>query len=173
MTVSKNIYLYLKSIQQYLTISYNIGQYYTISDNFHKIFDHICQYLSIFDIDNTCYAETFLLFLARAIGVAVGRRQAVDWQRRQWTAIFTIIFHSIFHFFSVATFSHGRSAHMKKLIYQKLIGAPNNLGFNPFPDPVGHFGTPCRCGVAGGERVPPAPLGWYLDRLFLDEKSYF
>ena len=90
----------------------------------------------------------------------------------------------------------------------------NNLGLDPFPDPVGHFEAPwwpfyifevlkegmiesknlfseswsegpitegltyirtpsaiwiewagrcCgRCGVAGGERVPPAPLGWYL-----------
>ena len=40
---------------------------------------------------------------------------------------------------------------------------PKNL------DPVGHFGAPwrpfgfCRrCGVAGGERVPPSPLGWYF-----------
>ena len=49
-----------------------------------------------------------------------------------------------------------------------MTGAPNNLGLDPFPDPVGHFGAHwqavrrCRrCGVAGGERVPPAPLGWY------------
>ena len=29
----------------------------------------------------------------------------------------------------------------------------------PGPDPVGHF---CRrCGVKGGEQVPPSPLGWY------------
>ena len=26
----------------------------------------------------------------------------------------------------------------------------------------GHFGFCRRCGVAGVERVPPAPLGWYL-----------
>ena len=25
----------------------------------------------------------------------------------------------------------------------------------------GHFGFCRRCGVAGGEQVPPAPLGWY------------
>ena len=48
---------------------------------------------------------------------------------------------------------------------------PKNLGVHTFPDPVGHFGAPwrpfwilqavwrCRrCGVAGGERVPPSPL---------------
>ena len=38
--------------------------------------------------------------------------------------------------------------------------------FNLWPDPVGHFGDPWwpfwiwrRCGIAGGERVPPLPLG--------------
>ena len=25
-----------------------------------------------------------------------------------------------------------------------------------------HFGICSRCGVAGGEQVPPAPLGWYF-----------
>ena len=25
-----------------------------------------------------------------------------------------------------------------------------------------HFGFCSRCGVAGGEQVPPAPLGWYF-----------
>ena len=46
---------------------------------------------------------------------------------------------------------------------------PKNLGVDTFPDPVGHFRSPgghfgfCRqCGVAGGERVPPSPLGWYF-----------
>merc|ERR1719206_469724 len=66
-----------------------------------------------------------------------------------------------------------RSVQIKKLIYQKLTGASNNLGLDPFPDPVGHFGAHWqavrRCrrrGVAGGERGPPAPLGWYSS-LFL------
>ena len=48
------------------------------------------------------------------------------------------------------------------------------LKFNLLPDPVSHFRVGgevlqavrcCRwCGVAGGERVPPAPLGWYNKR---------
>ena len=49
---------------------------------------------------------------------------------------------------------------------------PKNLGVDTFPDPFGHFGAHwqavwrCRlCGVAGGERVPPAPLGWNLGTL--------
>ena len=54
----------------------------------------------------------------------------------------------------------------------------NNLGLDPFPDyvchfwpPGGHFGFCRRCGVAGGERVPPAPLGWYF--LLIITKSRF
>ena len=55
---------------------------------------------------------------------------------------------------------------------------PNNLGLDPFSAPFGHFGAPwwpfgfCRrCGVAGGERVPPSPLGWYF--LYLSEEILF
>ena len=36
-----------------------------------------------------------------------------------------------------------------------------NLGKDTF-HPGGHFGFCMRCSVAGGERVPPAPLGWYF-----------
>ena len=75
-------------------------------------------------------------------------------------------------FFPVVYFSYRRIAPIKKLIYRKLTGVPNNLGLDPFADPVGHFGAHwqavrhCRrCGVAGGERVPPAPLGWYYQYL--------
>ena len=116
-------------------------------------------------------AESFIYtmqkkeLLGRACGVlAVGVR-AVDclhWRSGQY-------FHQSFHFSSVATFSHRRSARIKKLIYQKLLRMPKNLGEDTSPDPVGHFGAQwqavrrCRrCGVAGGERVPPAPLGWYF-----------
>ena len=50
-----------------------------------------------------------------------------------------------FHFpFSVATFSHRRSARIKKLIWRKWFETVNNLGLDPFPDPVGHFGAPWR-----------------------------
>ena len=45
-------------------------------------------------------------------------------------------------FSSVATFSHRRSARIKKLIQRKLLGAPKNLGVDILPDPVGHFGAP-------------------------------
>ena len=48
-----------------------------------------------------------------------------------------------FHFFfSVATFSHRRRARIKKLILRKWLEMANNLGLDPFPDPVGHFGAP-------------------------------
>ena len=30
----------------------------------------------------------------------------------------------------------------KKTIKQKCMGAPNNLGVDPFPDPLSHFGAP-------------------------------
>ena len=42
-----------------------------------------------------------------------------------------------------------------------MIRGSNNLRFNLFPDPIGHFGLSGRLGVAGGEREPQAPLGWY------------
>ena len=35
-----------------------------------------------------------------------------------------------------------------------MIGGSNNLRFDLFPDPIGYFGY--------SERVPPVPLGWYL-----------
>ena len=50
---------------------------------------------------------------------------------------------------------------MGALQYIELLRMPQNLGVNTCPDPVGHFGFCRRCGVAGGVRVPPAPLGWY------------
>ena len=75
--------------------------------------------------------------LARAVGVAVSRLA---------TALVDCYFHRYFfpHHFPVATFSHRRSAQIKKLILSKLTGAPKNLGLDPFPDPVGHFGAPWR-----------------------------
>ena len=56
--------------------------------------------------------------------------------------VFTIIFFP--PFFSVATFSHRRGARIKKLILQKWLEMPNNLGLIPFPDPVSHFLAPWR-----------------------------
>ena len=60
-------------------------------------------------------------------GIAVGRRQAVDWQRHQWPLfppLFSFSF-SFFLFFSVVNFSHRRSARIKKLIQRKR----SDLGF--------------------------------------------
>ena len=45
---------------------------------------------------------------------------------------------------------------------------PENLGVDTFPDPVRHFGFCRRCGVAGGKRAPPSPLGWYFFKFFLN-----
>ena len=55
------------------------------------------------------------------------------------------------------------------------MGVPKNQGVETFPDPAGHFGAPWwlflilqavwRYGVACGERVPPLPLGWYIQVL--------
>ena len=73
--------------------------------------------------------------------------------------LFSFLF---FFFFSVVYFSHRRSARIKKLIKRKLLKTSKNLVENTFPGSVSHFGFSRRCGVAGGERVPPAPLGWYL-----------
>ena len=53
-----------------------------------------------------------------------------------------IIFFPHDHDFSVAPFSHRRSARIKKLIYRKLFVVPNKMGLDPFPDPVGYFGAP-------------------------------
>ena len=48
-----------------------------------------------------------------------------------------------------------------------MTGAPKKLRVDTFPNPVGHSGF-CRwCGIAGGERVPTVPLGWYLVVLLL------
>ena len=44
----------------------------------------------------------------------------------------------------VATFSHKRSAWIKKLFLQKFSGAPKNLRVDTFPDPVSNFEAPWR-----------------------------
>ena len=41
-------------------------------------------------------------------------------------------------------------------------GSVKHLGVYPYPDYICHFGYFLQCGIAGGERVPPAPLGWYF-----------
>ena len=64
----------------------------------------------------------------------------------------------------------------KDFFKRKMMGTPKNLGVYMFPDPVGHFAAPCRPFwifevliegkiESGGERVPPAALGWYSERI--------
>ena len=71
--------------------------------------------------------------LAQAVDLPVVRRSG----GRLATTLFSIPFFSIF---SVATFSHRRSARVKKLIYLKLTGASKNV--DTLPGPIGHFGAP-------------------------------
>ena len=59
----------------------------------------------------------------------------------------------------------------KNLFSESCLKWPITLGWTPFQTPSailgatgGHFGFCRRCDVAGGERVPPAPLGWYFCR---------
>ena len=80
---------------------------------------------------------------------------------RRWT------YSALRHFFSsIATFSHRRSAQIKKLILQKLIGAPKPMGRH-LSRPRRQFWGPLLAildfaGITGGERLPPSLLGWYL-----------
>ena len=66
-----------------------------------------------------------------------------------------------------------------KTLFAKFDWGSNNLGLNLCQDPVRHFWAPwwpfwtllvvgCSrwCCVAGSERVPPPPLGWYLNIRF-------
>ena len=71
--------------------------------------------------------------------------QSIDWQQRKWPLFssFCSLFPPLF-FSSVATFSHKRSARIKKLIQQKLIRAPKTLEAETFPDSVGHLWAPYR-----------------------------
>ena len=85
--------------------------------------------------------------LARACGIPVGWRSGGRLATTLVATINVIIFFFFFLFFfsflfSVVYFSHRRSAWIKKLIQQKLTGAPKNLGIHAFADPLSHFGPP-------------------------------
>ena len=99
------------------------------------------------------FISTIIFFwkrlLARACGVSVVvvRAQRFGRQSAGNDVVATknaFLFFSFVFFFSVVYFSHRRSAWIEKLIQRKLKGAPQNLGVDPFPDPVGHFGAPWR-----------------------------
>ena len=89
---------------------------------------------------------------------------------RQLTGTTTVdcYFHHSFlptlsHHFSVTTFSHRKVPRIKKVIQQKLMGAPKTLGRRPLSRPHRPFWGPLEAilDFAGGERMAPAPLGWY------------
>ena len=83
-------------------------------------------------------------------------------------------FHRYFVFFSIF------SSPSRPFLIEGVLGSKNlfsksgskwpiTWGYTPFltllailGTPGGHFGFCRRCGVAGGEREPPAPLGWYV-----------
>ena len=48
------------------------------------------------------------------------------------------------------------------------MGVLKNLRVDTFPNPVHHFVFCRQYGMAGGERVPPVPLGWYIVKLHSD-----
>ena len=82
--------------------------------------------------------------LAQAVSVPVVQHSGGRLATTLVATIYVIILHfPLFpFFFSVATFSHGTIARIKKLILRKFTGAPKNLGVDTFPDPVGHLGAP-------------------------------
>ena len=66
---------------------------------------------------------------------------------------------------SAVTYSHRRSARIKKLIQQKLFRTLKNLGETPFQTPSdilghpgSHFGFCRRCGIAGGAAMQAVRL---------------
>ena len=77
------------------------------------------------------------LILALAYGVpAIGVRAVDCWQWRSGHYFHPSFLSPPFSpFFSVVTFSHRRSARIKKLISQKLTGTPKNLGVDRPPLP--------------------------------------
>ena len=79
---------------------------------------------------------------------------------------FPLFFFMFVFFSSVATFSHRKSARIKKLILRKLLRMPKKPRGrqNPsaiFGPPASHVGFCRQCGIASSERVPPSPLDWY------------
>ena len=89
---------------------------------------------------------------------------------RRWSsAPFTASMVFSFLFSSIVYFSYRKSARIKKLISQKLIGSTKNIGRDTFPEPAGHFEPPSghfifckRWVVAGRDQVTLVPLGWYI-----------
>ena len=92
----------------------------------------------------SCQQTKLNLSLARAAALqSVADRRSTG--NDVVATISAIIFFFFFSFFfSVATFSHRRNARIKKLIQRKWLEMANNLGLDPFPDPIGHFGAPWR-----------------------------
>ena len=96
----------------------------------------------IFVTQTNVKASIYHTLLARAVGVPVGQRSGGRQAITLVATITNIFFVFLPVFSSVIYFSHRRSAPIKKLIKQKMMGASKNLRLNPFPGPVGHFGAP-------------------------------
>ena len=96
----------------------------------------------------TLTLDSFGASLRRSSGWHSGGRLLAMTQQPLFSSVFSFFFPPLFSlfsvFFSVATFSHRRSARIKKLIQRKLTGTPKNLGVDTFPDPLRHFGAPWR-----------------------------
>ena len=105
----------------------------------------------------------------RSSGRRSGGRLLAMTQWPLFSSVFSFFFPVFFPFFffsrfsSVATFSHRRSARIKKLIQQKLTGTQKSRGRDlsrprrPFWGPIVVI-----LDLAGGDRVPLPPLGWYF-----------
>ena len=98
--------------------------------------------------------------LAQAVSVPVGRHSGSKLATPLVATISNVINFSCFssfpHFYvsSVVYFSQ-KSRDREPFRTSLAILMPTR----------GHFGFCRGCGIAGGERVPPSPLGWYLSNI--------
>ena len=125
-------------------------------------------------LDYTWLSMQFFRINRVNIGTSGRRSSRLPFRGLTGTTIVDCYFHHsftllLFFHFSATTFSHRRNARIKKLILWKLTGAPKNWGVDTFSDSDGHLGAPWRpfwilqaVRCYSGEKVPPAPLGWYF-----------
>ena len=100
---------------------------------------------------------------------AFGRPTGNDVSGHYKRHCFLFFFSFFFFLFPSSTFLIEGVLRSKNLFSESCLECPKTWGLTPFQTPSailgptgGHFGFCRRCSVAGGERVPPSPLGWYL-----------